>query len=81
MSMKYRIALPVVYSKNTWTGADEYPVLSPKQENLTKYKEWCKDRVGTNGWNYYGQYRKIPFEFRFKRGEDLVAFKLTFGLL
>ena len=80
MSMKYRIAFPLVYTKNAWSGKDEYPIVSPDQAKIKTCKQWCKDRVGTNGWNYYGQYRKIPYEFRFKNAEDFLAFKLTFGL-
>lgn len=76
--MKYRIQLPSTTEKRGWS---QLPVTIFQPDGiLEEYKEWCKDRVGANSWNYYGKYRKIPCEFRFKRGEDLVAFKLTFGL-
>jgi len=80
MSMKHKIVLPAGYTKNYWTGKDEWPAVTPTQERINECKKWCKENIGNNGWNYYGQYRKIPFEFRFKRSEDLLAFKLKFCL-
>ena len=78
MSMQYRIQLP---SRTEKRGYSQLPItIFPPDGILEEYKEWCKERVGVNGWNYYGKYRRIPCEFRFKRGEDLVAFKLVFGL-
>lgn len=78
MGMKYRVQLPHTTEKR---GYSQLPItIFPPDGVLEEYKEWCKERVGANGWNYYGKYRKQPCEFRFKRGEDLVAFKLTFGL-
>lgn len=50
------------------------------QALLTQYRTWCRERIGANGWAYYGQYRKIPFEFRFRREEDLLAFRLAHGV-
>lgn len=47
---------------------------------VEKYKTWCKENVGANNWNYYGIYRKTPLRIRFKRSEDLLAFKLTHNL-
>lgn len=79
MSMRNKIALGVKWTKNTWSNADQWPPVWPTHADLEKYKGWCKENVGANGWNYYGYYRKIPCEFRFKRSEDLLAFKLTFG--
>lgn len=85
MGMMHRIALGVVFTQTTnyysniTTSA--WPPISPTQAQLDIYKDWCKENVGTNGWNYYGIYRKVPCEFRFKRSEDLLAFKLKFGLL
>lgn len=80
MSTRYRLALPVRFTKNAWSGANQWPPIYPTQEQLDEYKEWCKTQVGANKWNYYGIYRKIPCEFRFKCGEDMLAFKLRFGL-
>jgi hypothetical protein len=79
MSLQNRIALNVKWSKNSWTDKDQWPPVWPSQAHIDEYKTWCKSNIGTNGWNYYGYYRKIPCEFRFKRSEDLLAFKLTFG--
>lgn len=80
MSLTHRITLPTRYGQNWWTGKDVWPAVEPTQAQLDECKDWCRKNIGTNGWNYYGQYRKIPFEFRFKRTEDLLAFKLKFGL-
>lgn len=80
MGMKYRHAIPLKYDVNYYNGKEMWPPVYPTQDQLEEYKKWCKANVGPNGWNYYGMYRKIPCEFRFKRGEDLVAFKLRFVL-
>lgn len=78
MAMMHRVQLKITTEKRGWS---QQPVIIFLPDGvLEEYKEWCKERVGANGWNYYGKYRKIPCEFRFKHGEDLVAFKLTFGL-
>lgn len=80
MSLQNRIALNPKYSKVVGGHYSHWPVLIwPPNKDVDEYKVWCKEHIGTNGWNYYGQYRKIPFEFRFKRSEDLLAFRLTFG--
>ena len=79
MSLTYRVVLPVKWTKNTWNDTDMWPPVWPTQAMLDELKDWCKTNIGTNGWNYYGYYRKVPCEFRFKRPEDLVAFKLRFG--
>jgi hypothetical protein len=47
---------------------------------LSEYKNWCKEFVGGNNWNYYGPHKKIPCEFRFKKPEDALAFKLRFDV-
>jgi len=80
MGMKHRVQLPSIteIDKNWWTPR-EITVFQTDKE-IETYKEWCKERVGVNGWNYYGKHRKVPCEFRFKRSEDLLAFKLVFGL-
>lgn len=80
MSMTYRVALKPKYTKNYWSGQAQWPPYWPEQNYIDNLKAWCKERVGQNGWNYYGMYRKVPYEFRFKRKEDLLAFKMTFGL-
>lgn len=78
MSMTYRYNLKPVFTKDSY-GNMKWDPDWPTQKDVNAIKEWCKVHVGANGWNYFGQYRKIPFEFRFKRGEDMLAFKLTFG--
>jgi hypothetical protein len=55
-------------------------VIKPDWKEIEVYKNWCKEHVGANNWNYYGEYRTIQYEFRFKNSEDLLAFKLRFGL-
>ena len=82
MSMMHRIQIPNNLTEY-WDSQRAYynPVgLYPHHNTIEQYKRWCKERVGANGWNYFGQYRQVPFEFRFKRPEDLLAFKITFGL-
>jgi hypothetical protein len=72
------VADKVSYMKsNYWSGTiwTEYD-----WRKLEEYKEWCKKNVGANMWNYYGQHKKIPCEFRFKRGEDALAFTMKFVL-
>jgi hypothetical protein len=78
MGMKHSIQLPNTTEKRGWS---QQPItIFAADKDIETYKEWCKDRVGANGWNYYGKYRKKPCEFRFKRQEDLLAFKIVFGL-
>jgi hypothetical protein len=78
MGMKHKIQLPSTIEKRGWS---QQPItIYPPDGILEEYKEWCKERVGANGWNYYGKYRKRPCEFRFKREEDLLAFRLVHGL-
>lgn len=82
MSMMHRIQIPNNL-KEFWENHRSYHsavALYPQQSTLNQYSAWCKERVGPNGWNYFGMYQKVPFEFRFKRQEDLLAFRLTFGL-
>lgn len=79
MSLRHRVVLPVKWSKHPWTYQDQWPPIWPTPDQLEELKTWCKTNIGPNGWNYYGYYRKVPCEFRFKRPEDLLAFKLTFG--
>lgn len=77
--MKYKLHLPIKWTKNAWSGLDQWPMVSPIIEDLEKYKVWCKENVGVNNWNFYGMYRKIPCELRFRYQVDLLAFMLTFG--
>lgn len=82
MSMMYRIQLPITYTKrHLWNAPyhEDSPIY-PSVAEIEVYKKWCKNMIGPNGWNYYGMYREVPCEFRFKKAEDLVAFKLTFIL-
>lgn len=77
MGMKHKVQLPFT----TEIGWAQQPIVIYTDDKIIeKYKEWCKERVGVNGWNYYGKYRKKPCEFRFKREEDLLAFRLVHGL-
>jgi len=78
MSMMYKVQLPLTTERNPWSGLDT--TIYPLFQDIDKYKQWCKERVGANGWNYYGMYHKNPCVFKFKRAEDLVAFKLVHGL-
>ena len=80
MSAPYRIDFPIVWSRNYYSAADTWPMLYPTDDFIDSMREWCKEVVGPNMWNYYGFGRKIPFEFRFKKEEDLLAFKLRFGV-
>lgn len=82
MSMQHRVQLPIKEDLRYKNFYCHLPVeyIFPDEEVINVYKQWCKDRVGVNGWNYYGKYRKVPCEFRFKNPGDLVAFKLTFGV-
>ena len=79
MGMKHRVWLKIERSVNPYNG-NTGGVITPSVKQINELIEWCKENVGANGWNYYGLYREKPCEFRFKRGEDLLAFKLRFGL-
>lgn len=80
MSVMYRVQLPLVWTRDMWTNTEIWPIVSPSFDELELKKQWCKDVVGANGWNYYGVHKKVMCEFRFKREEDLLAFKLRFGV-
>lgn len=75
--VKDKVVTRTVSTSYYGTGSYSYDV---NNKLLNEYKQWCKEKVGANGWNYFGQYRNIPYEFRFKKAEDLLAFKLTFGV-
>jgi len=81
MSLDHRIVLKVELPKDYLGRTIAWPVLSPTYVEVDRYKEWCKENVGANGWQYYGEYKKTPYEFRFRHSEDLLAFRLTFGFL
>lgn len=80
--MKYRIQvghlLPVADANYITTPMPWREEQTQRFKILTSMKEWCKEYIGSNGWNYYGAYRQIPYEFRFKDEADMLAFKLTF---
>ena len=76
----FSIILTPVYNHNTYSGKRLWPPVYPSYEYQYTLKEWCKENVGPNNWNYYGEYKKVPYEFRFKESADLLAFKLKFGL-
>jgi len=74
-----RIVLQPTYSYDYY-NRQVWPVLWPTDKDILDYKTWCKQHVGANNWNYYGQYQDPPYEFRFKRSEDLLAFRIRFGV-
>jgi hypothetical protein len=76
MSAPYRIQVPLVEDR-TWPF---YGLTNVSQDKINKCKRWCIANVGANNWNYYGYEKKRPVEFRFKKEEDLLAFRLVFGL-
>jgi hypothetical protein len=82
MSMKYKVQLPIKHiEKYSWSSGSKILIPDfPPDAEIEKYKQWCKEKIGTNKWNYYGKYRKVPCEFRFKDPADATAFKLTFIL-
>jgi hypothetical protein len=81
MSLMYKIQLPIKQEPNPnhWSR-DKFLTVYPEHKYVEALKVWCKECIGSNGWNYYGMYRKVPCEFRFKKPEDLLAFKLAHGL-
>jgi hypothetical protein len=81
MSLDHRIVLKAVLPTDMWGRTIAWPVVSPSPREIDAYMKWCKEKVGADNWQYYGEYKKIPFEFRFRRSEDLLAFRLTFGFL
>jgi hypothetical protein len=78
--MTYRIVLDVDYERDYAGEIIHWSLLKPTYIEIGIYKKWCEDHVGVNNWNYYGQHKKIPFEFRFRYSEDLLAFKMKFIL-
>ncbi len=79
--MRYKIQLPISYKEEyAYSGKKMLLTEFPPDAQIEKYKQWCREKIGTNKWNYYGKYRKVPCEFRFKDAGDAVAFRLTFGL-
>jgi hypothetical protein len=47
---------------------------------LDKYKEWCHTNISVNDWEWTGGHSYKDFRFWFRKQEDLLAFKLVFGL-
>ena len=80
MTAPHRINLPITWSTNYYSGAKTWPILYPTQEVIDPMKQWCQEVLGPNEWNYYGHAHEVPFQFRFKREEDLLAFRLWFGV-
>ena len=78
--MMYEIKLEdyLVYDKSQ--PFSTYQWLEVRFDRQEEIKEWCKECVGANNWNYYGLEKKTPCVLRFKRQEDLLAFKLRFNL-
>ena len=75
----YRISLFEELSKTPWDNVFKY-TYSPGTLQLEKYKDWCKENVGPMDWVYYGLHQKTPCNLLFRHQDDLLAFKLTFGL-
>lgn len=82
MSMQYKVRLPIKRVEKYKWGTNSTMTIAeyPTDAQIEIYKQWCKTHIGSNKWNYYGKYRKVPCEFRFKEEQDAVAFKLTFVL-
>lgn len=81
-TMLYRIQIPNNLTEffTNYRSYQRAVELYPSFETIKEYSDWCKLQVGADGWNYYGMYQRTPFEFRFRREEDLLAFRLKFGL-
>jgi hypothetical protein len=77
----FNIQIPIVWPTNIWNGLLGWPQTSPAYTEISQMKHWCNERVGHNNWNYYGIHKKTPCMFKFKKEEDLLAFKLRFNLL
>lgn len=46
---------------------------------FTKYKQWLVENVGDNDWEWSGGHPE-PIRVWFRKQEDLLAFKLVFGI-
>jgi hypothetical protein len=79
---KHLIDHPMIYSisSNETKRGWDYTVSTANYRIAEVYKNWCKENVGPNRWNFYGEWKKIPFEFKFIEEQDLLAFKLKFNL-
>jgi len=77
----HRIVLKATLPTDIYGRTLAWPVLTPSHKDIDRYMKWCKEVVGANNWQYYGEYKKTPFEFRFRHSEDLLAFRLTFGFI
>jgi len=74
------INIPMVLPLSPWYNGPGWPPITPTYDEIEMYKDWCKEFVGVDRWNYYGIHKKTPCEFRFKDPKDLLAFRLRFGL-
>lgn len=87
MSAPYRIQAiahmqeqPEYYDGMKFRKGRSYPITTFNNRLADEYKQWCKEVLGQDNWNYFGEWRLIPYQFCFKREEDLLAFKLKFDL-
>jgi hypothetical protein len=62
-------ALGVVYETMCW--------YIPSPERVEIYKNWCIENIGSEGEEWY--YTKEN-DFSFSNPQDVLAFKLTFGI-
>ncbi len=79
---QYRISVKKhVYKEtyNPWSGALHGCEVDYGQ--LNTLQKWCKENVAQDNWNYYGMHQITPFEFKFRNGEDMLAFKFKFEFL
>jgi hypothetical protein len=80
--MQYRICVKEHVYKVTvdpWYGT--FRSVDVNYARLNAMQKWCKENVAQDDWNYYGMYKDIPFEFKFRNGEDFLAFKFRFEFL
>jgi len=76
---KFIADLPVVITRIN--GGAYEQITYPTDEHIIEMKKWCKANTGRDQWNYYdGWCRDHPYQFKFKQSEDLLAFKLKFGV-
>lgn len=87
MTAPYRIQVnkhmkshPLNYYSGKATHLWSYEVSAYNNNLAAEYRKWCQENVGGDRWNYFGEFRKIPFEFKFKEEQDLLAFKIRFDL-
>ena len=76
----FTVQIPIAWTMSCWDGSSRWPHVSPTDSKISQMKHWCNERVGHNNWNYYGIHKKTPCSFKFKKEEDLLAFKLRFDV-